>query len=138
MRFTLALVAAAAWPLAACGSPSAHGREAEVEAAVAALEAAVPLPDASRALARYDRYYAVSKDRIEAVFLSSRRGAGEIHVVQRRELPQPKEGGCSTVNIVFDRTSKRFQRVLCNEIRLTDRTIQMQLPAMPPSGGERG
>jgi hypothetical protein len=139
VRLTVALIAAAAAAsLAACGSPSAHGKEAEAQAAVAALEEKVPLPDASRALRRYERYYAVSTDRIEAVYLSSRRGAGDIHLVRRDELPQPKDGGCSTVNIVFDRTSNRFQRVLCNELRLTQIEPVVGLPVTLAPRGERG
>jgi hypothetical protein len=142
MRVKLALagVAAAMTALAACGSPSAHGRESVAEAAIAAFEKNVPLPDASRTLGGYERYYAVSADRIEAVYLLSRRGAGRIHRVERRELPQVKDGGCAVVNIVLERAANRFARILCNPVRLTERApkIELELPGMPASGGERG
>ncbi len=138
VKLGLASVAAALTTLAACGSPSAHGKESDAEAAIAAFEKKVPLPDASRTLSDYDRYYVLSDDRIEAVYLSSPRGSGGSHLVERRELPQAKEGGCSVVTILFDRTSNRFARILCNEVRLTHHEPGVELPGMRPSGGERG
>lgn len=138
MKLALSAVAAAFTTLAACGSPSAHGKEAEAEAAIAVVEKKVPLPDASRTLGGYDRYYAVAQDRIDAVYLLSRGGAGRIHRVEREDLPQAKEGGCSVVNIVFDRAGDRFARVLCNEVRLTERAPELELPGTGAAGGERG
>ena len=137
MRITLAAVAAVT-VLVACASPSAHGKEAEAEAAIAALEKDVPLPDASRALAGYDRYYAISENRIEAVYLSSGRGSGRIHHLERRDLPRVKDGGCSVVNIVFDRTSNRFARILCNGLRTAHLEPGVGAVGNGASGGERG
>ena len=137
MRATLAVIAAVT-ALAACASPPARGEGTDAEAAVAALEREVPLPDASRGLAGYERYYAVSGDRIEAVYRSSPLGSGRVHVVERPQLPQPQGGGCAVVNIVFDRTSRRFERILCNDVSLADYRPAPEVPATPASGGERG
>lgn len=140
MRVKLALAAAAgAASLAACGSPSAHGKESEADAAIAALEKKVPLPDARRALAGYERYYALSKERIEAVYLLPRGGAGRVHRVEPGSLPKVKEGGCAVVNIVYERGSDRFTRVLCNQLRLTEAVPKLLVPAeLPVSGPPRG
>jgi hypothetical protein len=138
VKLGLATVTAALAALAACGSPSAHGKEGDAEAAIAAFEKKVPLPDATRTLGGYERYYAVSDDRIEAVYLSSPSGSGGSRVVEQRELPQAKEGGCSVVTIVFDRTSNRFHRVLCNEVRLTQLQPAVEMPGTPAPRGERG
>ncbi len=142
VKLALAFVAAAAAALAACGSPSAHGKESEADAAIAALEKKVPLPDATRALSGYERYYALSKERIHAVYLLSRQGAGRIHRVEQGDLPRVKEGGCGVVNIVYNRAEDRFARILCNELRLTQSAPKLQLPArLPATGlprGERG
>jgi hypothetical protein len=137
VKATFTAVAAIA-ALHACASPPADGRQAEAQAAVAALEKKVSLPDASRTLAGYDRYYAISKERIEAVYLSSARGSGRVHLVDRSELPKAKEEGCAAVNIVFDRKGKRFGRILCNGVRLTERSIDIRLPVAGAPGGERG
>ncbi len=139
MREPAALLALAMLAgLAACGSPSAQARDSEVEAAIAALERDVPLPDATLALDSYDRYYSVSPGRIEAVYLRSQTGAGRVHVVERDSAPKPKAGGCSVVNIAFDRASNRFDRVLCNGVRLSDAAPALRSPTRPPSRGERG
>ena len=136
MRLTLA--AAAATALAACGSTAPDDRQPAAEDAVAALEKQVPLPDASRALAGYQRYYAVSEDRIEGVYLSSRSGPGRVHLVDRRELPQAAGEGCSVVKLTFQRTDGRFGQILCNEARLPERRPAPEAAARPRSKGERG
>ena len=123
----LILTAAALSALVACGSGPADGKEAEAQALIAALEKEVALPDATRLLAGYDRYYSVSEDRIEAVYLSSPSGSGGIHLVEGRKLPQAEAEGCSAVNLVFDRGSNSFQRILCNELRLTQAKLAPEL-----------
>ena len=135
MRLTL--TAAAVSTLVACAS-SAADQAAQAAALIAALETKVPLPDASRPLANYERYYAVSRDRIEAVYLSPPRGSGRVHLVDRRELPKAKAGGCSAVNLVFDRSSNRFDRILCAEVRLTGAEPRLRPVGGTGSRGERG
>ena len=74
------------------------------------------LPDAGRSLVSYERYYALSEDRIEAVYLPAGQGTGRVHLTN--SLPQPRATGCSVVNIVFDRASGRFERILCNDAQM--------------------
>ena len=134
MRLILTATAVAA--LAACGSPAANGKEAEAEALITVLERQVTLPDASRTLGGYERYYTVSQDRIDAVYLLSPQGTGRIHLVD--QLPQAKAEGCSAVNLVFDRASNRFQRILCNDVRLTRVEPDLKTDRTPAPKGERG
>jgi hypothetical protein len=134
--------------LGACGFPAAGGREAGAQALVATLEKMVPLPDASRPLAAYERYYAVSADRIAAIYLASPEGSGRVHLVDRAELPKAKAEGCSAVTLEFDRASNQFVRILCNEVRLSHAEpapaiaapaiVAPPIGAPVPSGGERG
>ena len=132
------LTAAAVAALCACGFPAADGREASAQALIAALEKMVPLPDASRPLAGYERYYALSEDRIAGVYLPSRGGSGQVHVVDRGKLPQAKAEGCSAVTLIFDRGSNQFQRITCNDVRISHAEPVPAIVAPAPSGGERG
>lgn len=134
----LILTAAAVAALCACGFPAADGREATAQALVAALERMVPLPDASRPLAGYERYYSVSRDRISAIYLAASGGAGRVHLVGANALPTAKAEGCSAVTMVFDRAVNQFQRITCNDVRLTHAGPVPALVAPAPSGGERG
>ncbi len=128
--------AAVVTALVACASPPVSGRESEAQALVAALERQLTLPDASRLLGSYERYYAISEQRIEAVFLPSRQGSGGVRLVS--QLPERKAGGCSVVNVVFDRARKRFERILCNDARLARAAPLPSLPALPAASPERG
>ena len=136
LTFTAAIAAAT---LVSCGSPSAEGREASaVERLVAALEQRVPLPDASRTLGGYDRYYAVSEDRIEGLYLSSDRRLGRVHLVDRDRFPEAKGEGCAVVRVTYNRADDRFDQILCNVAQLAE--LQL-LPATSPRGSvqeERG
>ena len=136
VRLILATAAVAA--LFACGSPPASGSEAKALAVVTALEKMVPLPDATRPLAGYERFYSVAEDRIAAVYLPATRGSGRVHLVERSGLPQGKSEGCSVVNLVYDRASRQFARILCNQAALSRIDEAPRIAAKPPSGGERG
>ena len=136
MRLILATAAATA--LFGCGSPAANGSEAKALALVAALERMVPLPDASRPLVGYERFYSVTKDQIAAVYLLSRGGSGRVHLVDRNKLPQAKAEGCSAVTVVFDRATNQFARISCNDVRISHAAPAPTLVAPAPSGGERG
>lgn len=134
----LILAAATLGALAACGSSVAGGKEAETQALIAALEADVPLPDSTRPLSGYERYYSVSEGRIEAVYVESPGGTGRVRLVGAGKLPQPQAEGCSVVNLVFDRANQRFERVLCGEVRLAEAEPDLKTLTTPPSRGERG
>lgn len=133
-----AAVTAAVTALFACGSPPANGSEAKALAVVAALEKMVPLPDATRPLAGYERFYSVSKDRIAAVYLPAPRGSGRVHLVEGSGLPQGKSEGCSVVNLIFDRASNQFARILCNQVALSRVELAPRIAAKAPLRGERG
>ena len=132
------LTAAAVAALCACGFPAANGSEAKALAVVTALEKMVPLPDATRPLAGYERFYSVAEDRIAAVYLPAPRGSGRVHLVERSGLPQGKSEGCSVVSLVYDRASKQFARILCNQVALSRIDAAPRIAETPPSGGERG
>ena len=132
------LTAAAVAALCACGFPAADGREAQAQALIAALEKMLPLPDASRPLAGYERYYALSEDRIAGVYLPSQGGSGRVHLVDRDKLPQAKTEGCSAVTVIFDRATNQFARITCNDVRLTHAEPAPAMVAPAPSEGERG
>jgi hypothetical protein len=131
----LILASAAVAALSACGSSRAGGSEAE---AVAAFEKMVPLPEAARPLAGYERFYLVTKDRIAAVYLAAQRGSGRIHLVDQGGLPEAKAEGCSVVNVIFERGSNRFAQILCNPVLLSRAELAptaVRAPGREPAPG---
>jgi hypothetical protein len=106
--------------LTAGATPEARRQDAIMDR----IERAVRLPDGAEPLAAYARYYGISGGRVEAIYVlpsiglsqgalaaGRRRWVGDV-----RQLPGISDGGCAVVEVRFDLTAGRIERVACNGV----------------------
>jgi hypothetical protein len=95
--------------VAACDSPE------DTTALIERAETELVLPANARALGSYDRFYAISGDKAEGIFLSSSKGKGKITIARtKKDLPFVADGGCYVVHVRLDIKTKTWERPFCN------------------------
>ena len=88
------------------------------------IEHAVRLPDGAAALSSYARYYMHRDGKVSALYripdFPGPRRDDELKADNRRwvkdynDFPIVLDGGCNIVDITFDETANRFERIECN------------------------
>jgi len=88
------------------------------------IERLVELPEGTAALHKYARYYAQQDSKVVALYripsFMGPPGKSELEAGQRRwvadyhELPGILDGGCYVVDVVFNPTTQKFERIECN------------------------
>ena len=104
----------------ACGPAFSADREfVPSEDEIVALENAIRLPDGSKPLGQYRRFYAGKvedgKHMIAAVFKLDPSNAA-IRVVDLAHLPVVFDGGCSVVDVQYEVESRSFLGVRCHGV----------------------
>lgn len=82
------------------------------------IERQVQLPPGAQGLEEYARYYSFDGERVTAIYVTS--DGNDLHkgqrlwLAERYELPVLLDGGCATVNIVYDPLAQRVEQAYCN------------------------
>jgi hypothetical protein len=117
MKFVFAILIAVV--LAACSEK----KSVSYECTMNLIEQQVRLPEEAAPLDRYARYYAADADYIYAVYVKSVDRADpnfDLPVGQRRwvadhlNLPTVLDGGCSIVNVRYNRITLKVDVPVCN------------------------
>jgi hypothetical protein len=78
------------------------------------LEGSLILPDSAMPIQNYNRTYAISATKIEGVLIATTKN-GTIKIVPLSSLHmQMRDGGCGGIQVTYDRTIKRWTKVVCN------------------------
>lgn len=93
------------------------GCNAGPRSAIVRAEERLDMPRNGLRISDYDRYYIVDKDFIVGRFFSVSGKNGMIIIARsKKEVPFAAGGGCSIINVRFDRKRDMWDRSFCNGI----------------------
>jgi hypothetical protein len=88
--------------------------ESASEEVIRKAEANLILPKGADPLGRYDRFYVVTPTSVVGAFRSAS-AEGKITIVSTEDdLPFRADGGCSYIQVRFERASNSWTQVMCN------------------------
>jgi hypothetical protein len=118
---TLLLIAGLTSPAAALEPPVVAPIELNM-ALVQRLERHIQMPAGARALARYDRYYALEREDghivVRGLLLQrdDRQPDGAATILPRSQWLMVSDGGCGVVELVWDAEAKQLPALTCNGV----------------------